>query len=206
MFGSPHRPHQVRPSVTSASERGDSAMLADESMVNLRCSVVVIRGSDVLLLHRSAIPEDPHDGDWVLPGGRPRPGESMVACARRETVEETGLDVVVQGCLYVLEVSPHHQGTGSSSWCSRRWLPSMVTRFNGITEEVRTPTAGLLRRPVTATELAPRTMVNAARTRRGKGSGPSPGAAHPLPAPARSASPRCSPTPAQPRTGGAETG
>jgi len=69
-----------------------------------------MRGSDVLLLHRSAIPDDPNDGDWVLPGGHPRPGESMVACARRETFEETDLDVVVQRCLFVLEVNPPPPG------------------------------------------------------------------------------------------------
>lgn len=34
----------------------------------------------------------------------------MAACARRETLEETGLDVVVQRCLFVLEVSPPSPG------------------------------------------------------------------------------------------------
>ena len=111
MFGFTHPPHQDRPSGTSASERNDPTVRVDDgALVDLRCSVVVIRGNDVLLLHRSEIPDDPNDGDWVLPGGRPRPGESMVACARRETAEETGLDVVVQRCLFVLEVSPPSPG------------------------------------------------------------------------------------------------
>lgn len=54
--------------------------------VNVHCSAVVFRGQDVLLVCRD------RDGghDWVLPGGTPRPGESMAACARRETLEETG--------------------------------------------------------------------------------------------------------------------
>jgi len=103
---------RIPSSVFSLAERGESTLVADESLVDLRCSVVVVRGTDILLLHRSATPDDPDDGDWVLPGGRPRPGESMVACARRETVEETGLDVIVQRCLFVLEVSSPPPGGG----------------------------------------------------------------------------------------------
>jgi len=55
--------------------------------VDLRCSVIVFRGGAVLLVRRDRA------GDWVLPGGTPRPGESMAACARREALEETGLAV-----------------------------------------------------------------------------------------------------------------
>lgn len=48
--------------------------------------------------------------DWVLPGGRPRAGESMVACAHREALEETGVDVHPTRCALVLEVSePNNQ-------------------------------------------------------------------------------------------------
>ena len=55
--------------------------------IDMRCSVIVFRGDAVLLVHRGGA------GDWVLPGGTPRPGESMAACARREVLEETGLTV-----------------------------------------------------------------------------------------------------------------
>lgn len=54
--------------------------------IDARCSVIVFRGDAVLLVRRDGA------GDWVLPGGTPRPGESM-ACARREALEETGLAV-----------------------------------------------------------------------------------------------------------------
>lgn len=53
--------------------------------IDLRCSVIVFLGDAVLLVHRDGA------GDWVLPGGTPRLGESMAACARREALEETGL-------------------------------------------------------------------------------------------------------------------
>lgn len=55
--------------------------------IDMRCSVIVFRGDAVLLVHRDGA------DDWVLPGGTPRPGESMAACARREALEETGLAV-----------------------------------------------------------------------------------------------------------------
>lgn len=77
----------------------------DESLVDMRCSVVVLREESVLLVHRTWDDARPASGDWVLPGGRPRPHESMTSCARREVAEETGLDVTVGACLFVLEVS-----------------------------------------------------------------------------------------------------
>ena len=52
----------------------------------------------MLLLHR--LQRD----DWVLPGGTPRAGESMAACARREAREETGLNVDPGRVAFVLEV------------------------------------------------------------------------------------------------------
>lgn len=71
------------------------------SPVDLRCSVVIINRTEVLLLHRRIAGRD----DWVLPGGSPRPGESTGACARREVAEETGLDVNPARCAFVLEVT-----------------------------------------------------------------------------------------------------
>jgi 8-oxo-dGTP diphosphatase len=67
--------------------------------VNVRCSAVVFRGDTVLLVHRARDGAD----DWVLPGGTPRPGESMAACARRETMEEAGLSVDPGRVAFILE-------------------------------------------------------------------------------------------------------
>jgi len=52
-----------------------------------KCSGIVLRRDAVLLVHR------PFNGpgDRTLPGGTPRRGESMAACARRELLEEAGL-------------------------------------------------------------------------------------------------------------------
>lgn len=43
--------------------------------------------------------------EWVQPGGRSRPGESMVSRARGEVHEETGLSIVPGRCAFVLEVA-----------------------------------------------------------------------------------------------------
>ena len=67
--------------------------------VDLRCSAIVFRDDTVLLVHRIRNGTD----DWVLPGGTPRAGESMAACARRETLEETGLSVDPTRVAFVLE-------------------------------------------------------------------------------------------------------
>lgn len=81
------------------------ALEADETLVDLRCSVIIFRQAEVLLLHRTDVDE------WVLPGGRPRPGESMVSCARREVHEETGLSIVPGRCALVLEVAAPDRGS-----------------------------------------------------------------------------------------------
>lgn len=66
---------------------------------DVRCSTIVFRGQDLLLVHRARNGSD----DWVLPGGTPRSGESMAACARRETLEETGVPVEPTRVAFVLE-------------------------------------------------------------------------------------------------------
>ncbi len=52
--------------------------------------VIIQRGSDVLLGRR----RNAHgDGAWCFPGGHLEFGESVIECARRETLEETGLEL-----------------------------------------------------------------------------------------------------------------
>lgn len=55
----------------------------------------------VLLIERT------DNGNWSMPGGAMDPGESMTACAIRETREETGLDVELTG-LVGIYTDPRH--------------------------------------------------------------------------------------------------
>lgn len=65
--------------------------------VALRCSVIVFADDRVLLVHR------PEQQDWTLPGGTPRPGETLLACARRELREETGMFIDPGTCALIVE-------------------------------------------------------------------------------------------------------
>ena len=44
-----------------------------------------------LLLYRNKKKDDMHEGFWVAPGGKLKPGETPEECAAREFYEETGL-------------------------------------------------------------------------------------------------------------------
>lgn len=60
-----------------------------------RAAAIIIRDGNVLLVHRIK-------GDreyWVLPGGSVESGESPEQACRRETKEETGLDIRIVRCV-----------------------------------------------------------------------------------------------------------
>jgi ADP-ribose pyrophosphatase YjhB (NUDIX family) len=63
---------------------------------------VVVRQGDRFLL----VQERRFNQPWHVPAGRAEPGETLVAAALRETLEETGVPVELDGILRV-EHSPH---------------------------------------------------------------------------------------------------
>ena len=52
--------------------------------------VVVFRNEEVLLVKRK---KAPYKGQWSIPGGKQRLGETVTQAARRELMEETGVEV-----------------------------------------------------------------------------------------------------------------
>ena len=62
--------------------------------------VAVVDDGRLLLVQRS---RDPGRGLWAVPGGKVRLGEPMKAAARREVLEETGLEVEIGEAVWVGE-------------------------------------------------------------------------------------------------------
>lgn len=60
-------------------------------------ALVVVRNGDTFAL----VQERKHGQRWYLPAGRAEPGESLVAAAERETLEEAGIRIRVTGLVRV---------------------------------------------------------------------------------------------------------
>lgn len=58
-------------------------------------ALVIVRLKDRFLLVQE------NDGSWYVPAGRVEPGEDMLAAARRETFEESGVPVTIDGIVRV---------------------------------------------------------------------------------------------------------
>lgn len=64
------------------------------------------RGDALLLIERG---RGVAVGEWSVPGGRVKFGETLVEAARREVAEETGLDVVIGDVVgWVERMTPEH--------------------------------------------------------------------------------------------------
>lgn len=68
-------------------------------------ALVIVRRDDRFLL----VHERKHGQLWYFPAGRVEPGETLIEGARRETLEETGVPVTIDGILRI-EHSPSHSG------------------------------------------------------------------------------------------------
>lgn len=62
--------------------------------------VVCLRGDEVLLIQRG---RPPRRGEWSLPGGRLKWGETLAACALRELTEETEVEAELTGLIDVVD-------------------------------------------------------------------------------------------------------
>ncbi len=71
---------------------------ADRPVVGV--GVVVLRGSDVLLIRRA---EPPRKDQWSIPGGKQERGETVRDAAHREIREETGVEIALIGLVDVVD-------------------------------------------------------------------------------------------------------
>ncbi len=72
--------------------------------------VVALKGDAVMLIRRG---KPPRAGSWSLPGGGQRLGEPVEDCARRELLEETGIEVGPLHLLAVVDgITPGDPGHG----------------------------------------------------------------------------------------------
>lgn len=70
----------------------------------LGCGAIVRRGERVLLVKRG---RPPRQGQWAIPGGKVKAGESLRAATEREVLEETGIRVRAGELAYQLEYIEH---------------------------------------------------------------------------------------------------
>lgn len=68
--------------------------------VTVAVGAVIVQDERLLLVQRA---NDPGAGRWAVPGGHVEPGETLAEAARREVLEETGLEVTVGDIAWVGE-------------------------------------------------------------------------------------------------------
>lgn len=76
-------------------------------------AAVVFRAGRVLLVRRA---NPPRQGEWSLPGGAQRLGETVAAAIRREVLEETQVEAAVVGVIDVVDLIEVDDADGRISY------------------------------------------------------------------------------------------
>lgn len=83
--------------------------MSESETVSIGVGAVVFRGEDVLIVRRG---KPPFEGQWSIPGGTLEYGESLKDAARREVLEETGVEIEIIALLDVFEILPRTKNAG----------------------------------------------------------------------------------------------
>lgn len=93
---------------------------------------IVVRDGKVLVVRESSkYDEGTRAGEWDVPGGRIDPGEALSDAARREVLEETGLDVEVRDTFFANEATPRPVVNGEE-WQIVRIFFECIADFNDV--------------------------------------------------------------------------
>ncbi len=88
----------------------DLSVIPGSEGLALSGSVAGTAGGAAMLLTRRSSSMRAHAGQWALPGGRLEPGETPLDAARRELLEEIGLDLGPEALLGMLDDYPTRSG------------------------------------------------------------------------------------------------
>ena len=77
----------------------------------LKARVLVERDGRILLVRHA---KRKQKAFWCLPGGNADPGESIAQAARRELMEETGVEVELEGAVLILDGPEAYTGDGGA--------------------------------------------------------------------------------------------
>jgi len=77
------------------------------SAPRLGVGAVITKNKKILLVKRK---NEPQKGEWAIPGGMVKLGETLKKAAEREVLEETGLTIKASEPLYVFDLIEHSPG------------------------------------------------------------------------------------------------
>jgi 8-oxo-dGTP pyrophosphatase MutT (NUDIX family) len=97
--------HPDRAALAASIARFSRAEVTADGLKAASVALCVVLDEDgpSLLITRRAAGLRNHAGQWALPGGRRDPGESIEDAARRELLEETGVEVTADEVLGLLD-------------------------------------------------------------------------------------------------------
>lgn len=83
----------------------ESNITSAEAVPRVGVGAVVIKENRILLVKRK---NPPHQGEWAIPGGKVKWGETLKQAAEREILEETGIHIKAHEAVNTFELIEHN--------------------------------------------------------------------------------------------------